>query len=123
MTYPRAISVSYTPVFNSPAKENVKPINKPMETIERQIIDKQDEMNEMLWDALVKAEGNMPEGFLKLRDELTTLKSELSEPKKVKTIFMQARELTDEEWLKFPKEEILQLYKNCYAMLKNYNIK
>jgi hypothetical protein len=34
--------------------------------------------------------------------------------------FMQSRELTDEEWLKLPKEEILQLYKNCYSMLKNY---
>jgi len=30
---------------------------------------------------------------------------------------VQTRELTDEEWLKLPKEEILQLYKNCYKML------
>ena len=34
--------------------------------------------------------------------------------------FMQSRDLTDEEWLKLPKEEILQLYKNCYSMLQNY---
>ena len=31
--------------------------------------------------------------------------------------FMQTRDLTDEEWLKLPKEEILQLYKNCYKLL------
>jgi len=31
--------------------------------------------------------------------------------------YMQMRDLTDEEWLKLPKEEILQLYKNCYSML------
>jgi hypothetical protein len=30
------------------------------------------------------------------------------------------RDLTDEEWLKLPKEEILQLYKNCYKMLLDY---
>lgn len=39
----------------------------------------------------------------------------------VKTItstdYMQTRDLTDEEWLKLPKEEILQLYKNVYKML------
>ena len=34
--------------------------------------------------------------------------------------FMQAMELTDEEWLNLPKEEILQLYKNCYGMLMQY---
>jgi uncharacterized membrane protein len=34
--------------------------------------------------------------------------------------YMQIRELTDEEWLKLPKEEILQLYKNCYSILMNY---
>jgi hypothetical protein len=33
---------------------------------------------------------------------------------------IQIRDLTDEEWLKLPKEEILQLYKNCYSMLMNY---
>jgi len=33
---------------------------------------------------------------------------------------MQIRELTDEEWMKLPKEEILRLYKNCYSMLQNY---
>jgi hypothetical protein len=31
--------------------------------------------------------------------------------------YVQIRDLTDEEWLKLPKEEILQLYKNCYKML------
>jgi hypothetical protein len=31
--------------------------------------------------------------------------------------YMKIRELTDEEWMKLPKEEILQLYKNCYKML------
>ena len=34
--------------------------------------------------------------------------------------FYQTRDLTDEEWLKLPKEEILQLYKNCYKMLMQY---
>lgn len=34
--------------------------------------------------------------------------------------FMQMRDLTDEKWLQLPKEEILQLYKNCYQMLQNY---
>ena len=34
-----------------------------------------------------------------------------------KTNFMQIRDLTDEEWMKRPKEEILQLYKNCYNLL------
>jgi hypothetical protein len=37
------------------------------------------------------------------------------EPEKAN--FMQTRDLTDEEWLRLPKEEILQLYKNCYKML------
>jgi hypothetical protein len=32
--------------------------------------------------------------------------------------YVRTRDLTDEEWLKLPKEEILQLYKNCYSMLK-----
>ena len=36
----------------------------------------------------------------------------------MKEFFMQSRDLTDDEWLLLPKEEILQLYKNCYAMLK-----
>jgi hypothetical protein len=31
--------------------------------------------------------------------------------------YFQIRDLTDEEWLLLPKEEILQLYKNCYKML------
>jgi hypothetical protein len=30
------------------------------------------------------------------------------------------RDLTDEEWLKLSKEEILQLYKNCYSMLMKH---
>jgi hypothetical protein len=42
------------------------------------------------------------------------------EQEKVSSNFMQARDLTDEEWLELPKEEILQLYKNCYNMLQNY---
>lgn len=33
--------------------------------------------------------------------------------------FMQSVDLTDEEWLKLPKEEILQLYKNCYSLLQD----
>lgn len=37
--------------------------------------------------------------------------------KTAEEMFMQFRDLTDEEWLKLPKEEILQLYKNCYQML------
>lgn len=37
----------------------------------------------------------------------------------MKTEFTQIRDLTDEEWLKLPKEEILQLYKNCYKLLKD----
>jgi predicted ribosome quality control (RQC) complex YloA/Tae2 family protein len=44
--------------------------------------------------------------------------TESSEVKEVN--FMQSRDLTDEEWLKLPKEEILQLYKNCYNQLKTY---
>jgi len=35
-----------------------------------------------------------------------------------KTNFMQWQDLTDEEWMALTKEEILQLYKNCYAMLE-----
>ena len=35
-------------------------------------------------------------------------------------LFYQRCDLTDEELLKFPKEEILQLYKNCYEMLLKY---
>lgn len=48
----------------------------------------------------------------------TTIKIEpqSGQPKK-KFNYMQIRDLTDEEWLKLPKEEILQLYKNCYKML------
>jgi hypothetical protein len=38
----------------------------------------------------------------------------------MKTNFMQTKELTDEEWMKLPKKEILQLYKNCYKMLMDY---
>lgn len=34
--------------------------------------------------------------------------------------FMQMRDLTDEELLQLPKEEILQLYKNCYKLLVEY---
>ena len=34
-----------------------------------------------------------------------------------KTNFVQIRDLTDEEWMKRPKEEILQLLKNCYKLL------
>ena len=37
--------------------------------------------------------------------------------------FMQIRDLTDEEWLQLPKEEILQLYKNCYKMLMDFTQK
>ena len=53
------------------------------------------------------------------------IKELVSDPNKpeVKTAeanFIQTRELTDEEWMKMPKKEILQLYKNCYVMLKNY---
>ncbi len=46
---------------------------------------------------------------------------ELSEPTQPEnqTNFMQIRDLTDEEWLRLPKEEILQLYKNCYTMLED----
>jgi hypothetical protein len=36
--------------------------------------------------------------------------------------YMKIRELTDEEWMKLPKEEILQLYKNCYKMLMSWNV-
>ena len=39
------------------------------------------------------------------------------------TNFMQIRDLTDEEWLQLPKEEILQLYKNCYKMLMDFTQK
>jgi hypothetical protein len=35
-----------------------------------------------------------------------------------KSNFMQIRDLTDEEWMKLPKKEVIQLYKNCYTMLK-----
>jgi hypothetical protein len=35
-------------------------------------------------------------------------------------LFHQRCDLTDEELLKFPKEEILQLYKNCYEMHLKY---
>ena len=37
-----------------------------------------------------------------------------------KNNFIQMRDLTDEEWMKLPKKEILQLYKNCYKMLLEY---
>ncbi len=79
------------------------------------IIAKQEEIIECLkcshvdWDYLDK-----------LESELASLKQD--KPEKAVN-FMQIRELTDEEWLKLPKEEILQLYKNCYAMLQNYIMK
>lgn len=34
--------------------------------------------------------------------------------------YMKMRDLADEEWLKKPKKEILQLYKNCYDMLMQF---
>jgi hypothetical protein len=52
------------------------------------------------------------------RDEIISyLKQDNSE---TEVHFIQTRKLTDEEWLRLPKEEILQLYKNCYKMLQNY---
>ena len=48
------------------------------------------------------------------RDELIKRVNTASE------LFMQSRDLTDEEWMALPKEEILQLYKNCYSMLKQF---
>lgn len=46
-----------------------------------------------------------------------TYKSITMKAEDIKTAFMQSRELTDEEWMAMPKEEILKLYKNCYSML------
>lgn len=52
----------------------------------------------------------------KLESELSSLQQQESEPEE-SVNFMQIRDLTDEEWLKLPKEEILQLYKSCYKIL------
>ena len=57
-----------------------------------------------------------------LLDSMVALKAELTalESKEQSANFIQVRELTDEEWLAMPKEEILKLYKNCYGMLQQY---
>jgi hypothetical protein len=55
------------------------------------------------------------QGLIKLKKELQAIDSE---PSPVESNFMQVKELTDEEWMELPKEEILQLYKNCYQMLQ-----
>lgn len=39
---------------------------------------------------------------------------------KTENYFMRIRDLTDDEWKALPKEEILQLYKNCYKMLMEF---
>ena len=44
----------------------------------------------------------------------------LQESQKQSVNFLQMRDLTDEEWLRLPKKEILQLYKNCYNILQSY---
>ena len=46
------------------------------------------------------------------------LSEKCKQPSPVKSNFMRVKELTDEEWMELPKEEILQLYKNCYQMLQ-----
>lgn len=51
-----------------------------------------------------------------IASELLALQGE----EKQQVNFMQMRDLTDEEWLQLPKEEILQLYKNCYSMLQGF---
>ena len=53
-----------------------------------------------------------------LASELLALQGEKEEP--AGSNFVRITELTDEEWLKHSKEEILQLYKNCHQMLMNY---
>ena len=57
-----------------------------------------------------------------LLDSMVALKAELTalESMEQSANFIQVRELTDEEWLAMPKEEILKLYKNCYGMLQQY---
>ena len=62
-------------------------------------------------------------GFLKrYRDEIANLESEIAKEPEVENVdFIQVRDLTDEEWLELPKEEILKLYKNCYAMLLRFS--
>jgi hypothetical protein len=90
-----------------------------------------DQTNNELWNEFEKWEDSQNRIFadnLRERlDNIIILKGKLSELASLKqdkpekaVNFMQIRELTDEEWLKLPKEEILQLYKNCYAMLQNY---
>jgi hypothetical protein len=66
------------------------------------------------------------EKFIRLKTEEKILESELislestPDDKQGENInYYQTRDLTDEEWLKLPKEEILQLYKNCYKMLND----
>jgi hypothetical protein len=61
-------------------------------------------------------ESDIPKHPTSYRDFTMTEKSEPL----VSANFMQIRDLTDEEWLQLPKEEILQLYKNCYSMLQTY---
>lgn len=72
----------------------------------------------------VSATKEQKERLSELDNEISVLEIELSllqeQEKEPSANFMQIRELTDEEWLKLPKEEILRLYKNCYSMLQNY---
>ena len=53
-----------------------------------------------------------------IASELLALQEKKEEP--TGSNFVRITELTDEEWLKHSKEEILQLYKNCHQMLMNY---
>jgi hypothetical protein len=70
-----------------------------------------------------------PELMYKIYDSVITSFEQLSAISQLKeqikkegtsVNLIQTRDLTDEEWLELPKEEILQLYKNCYSMLMNY---
>ena len=56
---------------------------------------------------------------VELFEQINKLEEEKEQPIQ-SADFMQMRDLTDEEWLKLPKEEILHLYKNCYKMLLEY---
>jgi hypothetical protein len=62
------------------------------EQIKNEIISKQDELIELLWDTIVKNDiSPIPEGFILKRDELADLQSRLAEAGEEKD-----KELTDE---------------------------
>jgi hypothetical protein len=75
---------------------------------------------EELVEEVYYPEQNRDNSYIKkLKSEISQLKEQIKK-EETSVNLIQIRDVTDEEWLKLPKEEILQLYKNCYSMLNNY---